>query len=459
MIDASPDFLIFAAQTSATISWALNEPATGQVEYGTTSSLGQTSAKESSLSYSAHVQSLSGLTPGSLYSYRVRSVNQAGGETVSASSTFTTSTATQQTPDAGAPYTACQYPPDVKYARPTVPAIAKPALLAPVAATEFGTQMVRITDNVQLGYSKKQPWNRDQTLILLNGGRIYDAKTHAYLRRISVTSEAVWSSTDPNKLFDHASKSGNQFYSVNATTGVRTTLHSFVGYSTLSLGPSEGNISRDDATIALIGDSRDIIVYDIANDSVVATKALSSLGYTFAQVDWVSVSQSGNYVVVQGPVADPVKSYDRNMNYVATVFPYGEHADLGIDSAGSDVYVAVGSAGRPAKMGRLSDGMITTLLSPGGQPGHMSTRNYLRPGWAYLTFEYSNMPVGALSYIIGIKLDGSQLIERFANHRTSGASYAAQAKGVVSPDGTMVMWNSDWNGSSTVDAYVACMPK
>jgi hypothetical protein len=41
--------------------------------------------------------------------------------------------------------------------------------------------------------------------------------------------------------------------------------------------------------------------------------------------------------------------------------------------------------------------------------------------------------------------------------RTSGATYDEQAKGVFSPDGSKVMFNSDW-GSGTVYAYVAEMP-
>ena len=59
--------------------------------------------------------------------------------------------------------------------------------------------------------------------------------------------------------------------------------------------------------------------------------------------------------------------------------------------------------------------------------------------------------------IFAIKLDGSKTVERFAHTRTSGATYDEEAKGVISPDGSKVMFNSDW-GSGTVYAYVAEMP-
>ncbi|MFL5755227.1 MAG: hypothetical protein ACJ77N_02925 [Chloroflexota bacterium] len=80
--------------TTATITWTLNAPATGQVEYGATTSYGQLSAPESSFNYTTHIQSLSNLSAGSLYHYRVKSTDQLGRSVTSADATFTTSSAT-----------------------------------------------------------------------------------------------------------------------------------------------------------------------------------------------------------------------------------------------------------------------------------------------------------------------------------------------------------------------------
>ena len=77
-------------QTDAKITWTLNETSTGQVEYGTTTSYGQMSTKETSFNYTTHNQQLSGLAPGTHYHFRVRSSNQAGIESVSEDFTFTT---------------------------------------------------------------------------------------------------------------------------------------------------------------------------------------------------------------------------------------------------------------------------------------------------------------------------------------------------------------------------------
>jgi len=59
--------------------------------------------------------------------------------------------------------------------------------------------------------------------------------------------------------------------------------------------------------------------------------------------------------------------------------------------------------------------------------------------------------------VFAVKLDESQTVERFAHHHTSASSESAQARGVPSPDGTKVMFGSDWGGTQK-NSYVAEMP-
>ncbi len=75
---------------SATISWTTNEPADSQVEYGTTTAYGQSTALDPAL-VTAHSQGLSGLTPGMPYHYRVKSRDATGNLAISDDFTFTTS--------------------------------------------------------------------------------------------------------------------------------------------------------------------------------------------------------------------------------------------------------------------------------------------------------------------------------------------------------------------------------
>jgi len=68
--------------SSVTIGWLSDENATSQVEYGTTSSYGSSSALDSNL-VTTHSVSLTGLTAGTTYHYRVNSRDAAGNESAS----------------------------------------------------------------------------------------------------------------------------------------------------------------------------------------------------------------------------------------------------------------------------------------------------------------------------------------------------------------------------------------
>jgi virginiamycin B lyase len=75
--------------TQATISWISDTPSTSQVQYGPTTSRGQTSALDETL-VTSHNVTLSGLWPHTKYHYAVVGIDAAGGRTVSADGVFTT---------------------------------------------------------------------------------------------------------------------------------------------------------------------------------------------------------------------------------------------------------------------------------------------------------------------------------------------------------------------------------
>ena len=75
--------------TSANISWSTNEPSDTQVEYGATTSYGYNTTLNTSL-VASHSQTINGLSPSTLYHYRVRSRDAAGNLAISGDSTFTT---------------------------------------------------------------------------------------------------------------------------------------------------------------------------------------------------------------------------------------------------------------------------------------------------------------------------------------------------------------------------------
>jgi hypothetical protein len=78
--------------SSVTITWATNEAATSLVEYGLTSSYGSVSTPDSSLT-TAHTVTLTGLSAGTTYHFRARSVNSQGVAGLSSDATFKTADA------------------------------------------------------------------------------------------------------------------------------------------------------------------------------------------------------------------------------------------------------------------------------------------------------------------------------------------------------------------------------
>jgi hypothetical protein len=78
--------------SSLTVDWTTDENADTEVEYGATTSYGNTSALDPSL-VTSHSASLTGLTPETTYHYRVRSRDGAGNLALSGDFTFTTTPA------------------------------------------------------------------------------------------------------------------------------------------------------------------------------------------------------------------------------------------------------------------------------------------------------------------------------------------------------------------------------
>jgi len=87
--DTTPPAISGVTASGGAVSWTTNEPSTSQVDYGTTSAYGSTTALDSTLTTS-HRQTLPGLAPSTTYHFRVRSRDAAGNTATSSDQTFTT---------------------------------------------------------------------------------------------------------------------------------------------------------------------------------------------------------------------------------------------------------------------------------------------------------------------------------------------------------------------------------
>jgi len=95
--DNTPPVISSMATTSittsgVTISWTTDEPATGQVEYGQTSSYGSTSQVYAGL-VTSHTVTLTGLASGTTYHYRVNSKDASNNLATSSDGAFSTTAA------------------------------------------------------------------------------------------------------------------------------------------------------------------------------------------------------------------------------------------------------------------------------------------------------------------------------------------------------------------------------
>ncbi len=345
-----------------------------------------------------------------------------------------------------------------------------PGYLETTTEALSNNHVTRISDETVFGcdcsqlrhrYAKNRPWNADETLIMTSGSpsKIIDANTYEVLYESYV--KAVWSNTDPNYTYDSAANS--TFVKKNILTNQTTVLHTFSEYQEVSFGFNEGNLSNDDRWAALIGingSNKTLIVYDILNDEIVGEKNVGT-----APVDWISMSQSGEFVVVSynsngsGPTSG-IKSFNRQFENEVHLVNGHPHADLGYDMDGNEVLVHDQNISGFYSLGytRLDNGFKQGLFPYDGQAGkkgirgtHISTRNINRPGWAYVSVQrgpgdYDQNGYVASGEIFAIRIDQSGIIQRFAKHNSNEEEgYLHQPGGVPNKDGTKVIFASNWH--------------
>ena len=310
-------------------------------------------------------------------------------------------------------------------------------------------------------YSKDAAWNCDQSILFLE--RHQGNPTALFLDGTTYQPLFGWKEPGTETRW-HPKKPGVMVYVKDNLIGywdVRqdTTQMavSFPGYADFHIGPWEGNLSRDGRRIVIEGrKGKDHIAfaYDFEEGRKYPDLNLNDV----ADVDWVSISASGKFIVlngqIQGQTSDQTQVYDLAGNKVGGLWEqHGRpsHYDLTIDENGDDV--AVGSSRSGADDGRvikrrLNDGKVT-VLTAGGYASHTSTRNVNRPGWAYVTYQHRG-PTWPPYWdeVDAVKLDGSMTVERIAKLHTKRTDYLTESQAVPSPDGNRVLWASDWEAAS-----------
>ena len=321
-------------------------------------------------------------------------------------------------------------------------------------------------------YAKTQVWNADQTLYKILTWKVYNASTYQEVQNISGLSlyPCYWSNTNPDLIwsFNENGDVKKHFVSTNTTQTVGTiTTQLGNAYQYVKLGPGEGNIDKNDHYVALVGKEgldMDVIIYDLQNLQIVFRRKFvggwQNGGSSFPYyVDWVSVSQSGNYVVIMWnhnttSQANPyvengnshygVEVYNTiDMQYQNRIIHYGNHGDLGYAADGEEVLVQFyGTQQNGLYMYKLNGTGATTIIqnSDFGIDGHVSCRNINRPGWAYIT----HSDAAQSGQLIAVKLDNSSTVEYFGHHFSSNTSYDQSPMATASPNGDKLCFKSDF---------------
>ncbi len=374
-------------------------------------------------------------------------------------------------------------------------AVVRPAKGESVEDPVFHTMITRInkSDSALANYPKVQSWNSDMTLLKI-GNRLYDALTlqESNLTKNKTNAEAYqvlcsrssdyfrWSTTEPDTFY--VLNSSKKFIKgkINENSiSCTDELESFSDYEVVHMGPYEGNIDLQDRYVLFaVKKPNDtaiyLVLYDIQNRSRVwnTPKVLPENtwverddGYWVpSQMDWISVSPSGNHIVINEVDKDNyqkgLRVYDMNFSnehilkydYNGQTYSEGGHGDMGYDAQGNEVMVEF-LTGLPVHMFYLDQpDVLGKAMLPGALGGgHVSCRNYQRPGWCYITTHQEDY-----RRVFALKLDADPQykVQNFSQshiHDNYPETY-----GAASPDGSKVIFNSNWdNNDGTVDTYMA----
>ncbi len=352
----------------------------------------------------------------------------------------------------------------------------------------FGTTITRLSDApktpnaadagslplISNEYSTMSPWSEGNAHLLLvhhSYFALYDGEGR-YVKdlpfEVNATSQPRWSRRSPDVFYY---LSGNTLKSYDVATDARAVVRVFDEYTGIN-GLGESDISSDGDHFVLVGDFRDVFVYEISTDtkgSVLDTTGLGGFDDVYITPD--NNVLVGWYAVGSAP-RQGVELYDRDMRFLRQVSRTLGHMDVARDVDGSEVLL-LGNASDPEPV--CSNGMVKIRLSDGRQTClvtfdwsmsvHISAPD--RGGFVIVGTYAPADPDPVLGFrtytdeILQVSLDGSE-VRRLAHHRSRPFnSYGWTPRASVSRDGSRLVYSSNYGlqeilgyPSSYSDAYL-----
>lgn len=336
-----------------------------------------------------------------------------------------------------------------------------------------GTIFMRITKPGPLGhgvvcgkeycshrYSSSQAWNADQTLLVISngcGGMCFlDGRTYLPLFQRNRTSDCQWHPKDPKLMI---CVGGAAIFTWAPRTDQVDIKFTSASYGDLRFGPNKGNPSRDGNRVAVRATRNDGKEVAFGFDFKLLRKfADIDLGQLPGTTGSCSISPLGDNILCSQELKDGTEptfifSIDGDLRQKWPEHHRPGHGDMTVDADGDEIYVGI-SKSDPDKYQvikrKLSDGKATSLMRY-GEAQHASLRSLGRPGWVFLSYggtrdELSNHPDWApyAQEVVAVRTDGSGEVRPIVKTRNVLADYWSETHASPSPDGSQVIWSSNW---------------
>lgn len=380
---------------------------------------------------------------------------------------------------------------------------------------EIGVCISRLTDHdkeppgrfARVYYSRSQPFNADETRILILDGEgawhLYDARSLAYIKRLDLGGGSVephWHPTDPDVLYLLPNKGGLSLDAFHVGLEKRKQLVDFTDLRGIEdhedandirdIWPDaariwtrwEGSPSRDARYWAFQVETENekplgLIAFDLAEKRIVGSFDIRKVG----RPDHVSMSPSGKFVVASWPekAADcpflrrrgtlkkpcGVMSFTRTFDEAVGLAGKSPHSDIAIDAAGRDVIVIANYDSGNVEMIDLENGNTTPLwriyIDGASTAMHISAKAYDKPGWVLISTYWTKDPEGAQPWyanrLMAVELAEDPKILNIARLVNRARTYFSEPHATVNRDFTRIVFNANWGSGKDedVDAYIA----
>jgi hypothetical protein len=462
--------------STATIAWTTNEASDTQVDYGTTTAYGSSTALNASL-LTSHSAFVSGLTSSTLYHYRVSSKDAAGNLGVSGDFTFTTLSAPPPPPP----------PPDPGvitdhniYPEPPPPAL--PSAGGTFVDPTFGTTIMRVTDQNDGAsnynyYSYWPTFNLDDSKFFISctGTAMLYRFDPSGFRIISKgplfdqtlpgggfmsTEDAEWSGTNANLLYGYY---GLKLWSFDVSARTYTLIKDFTGL----LPPgSLGQMSRslDDNMFAFtVKDSNfaptGYMVWQRDQDRIVRNVSLSNF-------DEVELDKTGRYLVVKALFGGGVdfQAVDLQTGNVQGLTDPAPDFSPGHSDNGHGIVVGYDDWNNQYTTRSLATPhQFQRVISFGNdwsQSNHLSMLGDNESWCVISNFTSGSGPVGPFRQeIFQASTDGTQSVRRLAHHHSVYRDYWDTPRADISRDGRFIAFTSNWGSTTRRDVFIIKVPQ